>query len=63
MVFSPGEPKFPTKTLFEKTTHLMQDGMNARAFGELQATFPLQILSLQHGLWQKLERFPRISIT
>ncbi len=34
MVFAPGEPQFPTKTLFEKTTHLMQDGMNARAFGE-----------------------------
>jgi len=28
------EIKFPTKSLFEKTTHLMQDGMNARAFGD-----------------------------
>jgi glutamate synthase domain-containing protein 2 len=34
MAFSPGEVKFPTKKLFEKTTHLMQDGMNARAFGD-----------------------------
>lgn len=34
MVFSPDEPKFPTKKLFEKTTHLMHDGLNARAFGK-----------------------------
>ncbi len=31
------EIKFPTKSLFEKTTHLMQDGMNARAFGDFPA--------------------------